>query len=47
MTAYVFVGPTLPPAQVQSAGDFVCLPPVAQGDVYRVTQAGAHEDDSS
>jgi hypothetical protein len=41
MTAYVFVGPTLPPAQVQSAGDFVCLPPVAQGDVYRVTQAGA------
>jgi len=41
MTAYVFVGPTLPPDRVRAMGDFVCLPPVAQGDVYRATQAGA------
>jgi hypothetical protein len=41
MTTYVFVGPTLPSDQVRAMGDFVCLPPVAQGDVYRATQAGA------
>lgn len=41
MTAYVFVGPTLAPAKVCAIGDFVCLPPVAQGDVYRIVQAGA------
>jgi hypothetical protein len=41
MTAYVFVGPTLSPERVRANGDFVCLPPVAQGDVYRATQAGA------
>ncbi len=41
MTAYVFVGPTLAPERVRAIGDFVCLPPVAQGDVYRIVQAGA------
>ncbi len=41
MTAYVFVGPTLPPEQVHTSGDIVCLPPVALGDVYRVAQGGA------
>ncbi len=36
MTAYVFVGPTLAGAEVRAACDSICLPPVAQGDVYRV-----------
>ena len=35
MTAIVFVGPTLRPEEIAGAGDFVSLPPVAQGDVYR------------
>ena len=35
MTAIVFVGPTLRPEEIAGAGDFVALPPVAQGDVYR------------
>jgi len=35
MTAIVFVGPTLRPEEIARAGDFVSLPPVAQGDVYR------------
>jgi hypothetical protein len=35
MTAVVFVGPTLRPEEIPGAGDFVLLPPVAQGDVYR------------
>src|SRR5215813_12803310 len=39
MSVYVFVGPTLPPAEVATALDAVCLPPVAQGDVYRVVGA--------
>ena len=38
MTAYVFVGPTLASDEVCDSRDFVCLPPVAQGDVYRVAQ---------
>lgn len=41
MTACIFVGPTLASGKVRAVGDFVCLPPVAQGDVYRVVQAGA------
>lgn len=36
MTAYVFAGPTLNRAEVEAAGDVVCLPPAARGDVYRV-----------
>jgi hypothetical protein len=35
MTAIVFVGPTLRPEEIAAAGDFIALPPVAQGDVYR------------
>lgn len=38
MTQYVFVGPTLPEAEVRAACDAVCLPPAALGDVYRVAQ---------
>lgn len=41
MTACVFVGPTLAGGKVAAAGDFVRLPPVAQGDVYRAVRAGA------
>src|SRR6202044_3175181 len=35
MTAIVFVGPTLRPEEIAGAGDFIALPPVSQGDVYR------------
>jgi hypothetical protein len=40
MTAYVFVGPTIGRDEVRAAGipDLVCLPPVTQGDLYRVAQ---------
>jgi hypothetical protein len=41
MTATIFVGPTLTLAEIASAGDFVRLPPVAQGDVYRAARRGA------
>jgi hypothetical protein len=41
MTATIFVGPTLTPAEIAAAGDFVCLPPIAQGDVYRAVRRGA------
>jgi len=41
MTMFVFVGPTLRPEEVSSAApNAVCLPPVAQGDVYRVVRKG-------
>lgn len=36
MSVYVFTGPTLSAAQVREELDCVCLPPAAQGDVYRV-----------
>ena len=39
MSAYVFAGPTIRPDEVRAAGDFVYLPPVAQGDVYRLLAA--------
>lgn len=39
MTMIVFVGPTLPVEDVESCGPFVCLPPVAQGDLYRAARA--------
>jgi hypothetical protein len=39
MSVYVFVGPTLRREEVRAACDAVCLPPVAQGDVYRVARA--------
>lgn len=35
MSAYVFVGPTLGHEEVKAACDVTCLPPAAQGDVYR------------
>lgn len=38
MTSYLFVGPTLPRAEIATLCDFVCLPPVAQGDVFRLTK---------
>ncbi len=41
MKAYVFVGPTLAQSEIRAIGDFICLPPVAQGDVYRVARTGA------
>lgn len=36
MNACVFLGPTLPPADAAATLDAVYLPPVQQGDVYRV-----------
>ena len=36
MTVYVFTGPTLPPDEARNYLDAVFLPPVSQGDVYRV-----------
>ena len=38
MRACVFVGPTLRAEDLPPDGDIVFLPPVAQGDVYRVAQ---------
>jgi hypothetical protein len=38
MKACIFVGPTLRPEDLPPAGDILVLPPVAQGDVYRVAQ---------
>ena len=35
MTAYLFVGPTVPPAERGALVDFICLPPASMGDVYR------------
>lgn len=35
MTAVVFIGPTISQDEVLSIVDAICLPPVAQGDVYR------------
>jgi hypothetical protein len=37
MTACLFVGPTLPAAEISRLADFTCLPPAAMGDVYRAT----------
>jgi hypothetical protein len=39
MTVHLFIGPTLPRAETAALGDFVCLPPVAQGDVLRSAKA--------
>jgi hypothetical protein len=38
MTVYVFTGPTLGAADAHTELDAICLPPVAQGDVYRVAR---------
>jgi hypothetical protein len=37
MKAIVFVGPTISPQEVSEVMDAVCLPPAAQGDVYRAS----------
>jgi hypothetical protein len=37
MHAVVFAGPTIAPAEITGIIDAVCLPPVAQGDVYRIS----------
>ena len=36
MSTYVFTGPTLSPADASAELDAIYMPPVAQGDVYRV-----------
>jgi hypothetical protein len=42
MTAYVFIGPTLAADEAHATwSDAVCLPPVRQGDVYRLVARGA------
>jgi len=41
LTVYVFVGPTLAAQEAQAELDAIYLPPVSQGDVYRVARAGA------
>jgi hypothetical protein len=41
VTTTIFLGPTLAPAEIDAAGQFVRLPPVAQGDVYRAVRRGA------
>jgi hypothetical protein len=38
VSAYVFVGPTLAREEVEAACEVTCLPPVAQGDVFRACQ---------
>jgi hypothetical protein len=38
MTIVIFVGPTLRPEEVAATFDAICLPPVAQGDVYRAAR---------
>ncbi|HEU4353185.1 MAG TPA: TfuA-like protein, partial [Burkholderiales bacterium] len=36
MTTILFAGPTLRPEEVRSRGAVECMPPVRQGDIYRV-----------
>jgi hypothetical protein len=39
MTAYLFVGPTLRRTEINAlAPEVVCLPPVTQGDLYRIAE---------
>src|SRR3954462_11170486 len=38
MSVYVFIGPTLSAQDARAELDAVYLPPVSQGDVYRVAQ---------
>ncbi len=39
MSVFVFVGPSLPADEVRREIDATCLPPAAQGDVYRAAAA--------
>ena len=41
MNVYVFSGPTLSRGEIRAELDAVCLPPVSQGDVYRIARGGA------
>jgi hypothetical protein len=41
VSLYVFLGPTLSAAEARRELDVICLPPVSQGDVYRVAARGA------
>jgi hypothetical protein len=47
MTAYVFIGPTIRPADATAELAAVYLPPVQQGDVYRVATGGRPRSASS
>ena len=38
MAAVVFIGPTITEPEVHSVVDAVCLPPAAQGDIYRAME---------
>jgi hypothetical protein len=38
MTTFIFVGPTLPAEEIARTQGFICLPPVAQGDLYRAAR---------
>src|SRR6202161_4453577 len=38
MMTFIFVGPTLPADEIARTQGFVCLPPVAQGDLYRAAR---------
>ncbi len=38
MTSVVFVGPTLDTKDLAAAAEFIALPPVSQGDVYRAAR---------
>ncbi len=40
MTAYIFAGPSLPPAARAHLPGVVWLPPAAQGDLYRAARTG-------
>ncbi len=42
MSTYVFVGPTLTNEDVEKYPDFIYLPPVAQGDVYKIACETPH-----
>jgi hypothetical protein len=45
MTAYVFLGPSLPLPEARAIVDAVYLPPVAMGDLYALVQARARRGD--
>src|SRR5438552_17040297 len=37
MNVFIFTGPTISPVEASAELKAVCLPPAAEGDVYRVT----------
>ena len=40
MSVIIFVGPTISHDEVRARIDCTCLPPAAQGDIYRATRSG-------